>query len=53
MKILKAIVNYFLNILTVLMLCLFALCVAIFAPKHLDNLIGIEEAPKKKVKKKK
>ena len=56
MKILKAIGNYFLNILTVLAIAFFALITAIFAPKHLGQMImdtGEEIHKAKKTTKKK
>lgn len=51
MKTLKAIGKYFLNILTVLAIDIFALCTAIFAPKHLSEIVTDSE-PKKSKKKK-
>lgn len=53
MKILKAIGNYFLNIFAILAISFLSLIIAIFAPKHLSDIVVETEKELKKTKKKK
>ena len=53
MKILKSILSYFLNIFSIIAISFLCLIIAIFAPKHLSEVIIETDKEIKKTKKKK